>query len=445
MTIINTRKIAMDIVTAVLEGGAFSNKELNSAFQKYDIKDVDKALITEIVYGTIKYKYSIDKILSAYINYKFDKLDKQLLNLLRISLYQIKYLDRVPAFAVVNEAVNIAKKYISPSTAALTNGVLRTYLREPHRYNKDNEGKKEQLAYEFSFEPWFVELMIKQYGEASTKEILSFLNSTPSVSCRVNSIKSSTEEIMKKLSDIGYEVEEGIACPEAFYIIKGGSIEHNPMFIEGLFTVQDESAMLVAPSMDLEQNMSVLDLCCAPGGKTTHMAELMHNEGIIRAFDISKEKLEKVRDNCKRLGIENVELKPLNAEKHINSLVDSADRVLIDVPCSGFGIIKKKPEIKWNKTVNIASELISIQRNIMHNASTYVKEGGKLIYSTCTLNKQENEENVRWFLKTHSNYEIEPLQLGTAKNFCYSEEGCLTVLPNSYMDGFFIAKFVKVW
>ncbi|MDF2502741.1 16S rRNA (cytosine(967)-C(5))-methyltransferase RsmB, partial [Clostridium sp.] len=218
---------------------------------------------------------------------------------------------------------------------------------------------------------------------------------------------------------------------------------HNKLFSEGFITVQDESAMLVAPSMDIKENMTILDLCSAPGGKTTHICEILNNTGVVRAFDLHANKLKLIEKNAKRLGIENLVCSEMDSRKYDDKYEKTADRVLIDVPCSGLGIIKKKPEIKWNKSLKDLKNLVKTQRSIMINSAKYVKDNGYLVYSTCTLNSEENEENIRWFLSSNREYEIEPLYFEKRDNIICSKEGWVTIMPNKYMDGFFICKLRK--
>lgn len=438
----SARKTAVKILKEVFYEKSYSNKVLGKELNECDMNDKDKALITEIVYGTLKYKDTIDTILSYYIKNGLEKLDIDILNILRISIYQIKYLDKIPEFAVVNEAVELAKRK-AVKTAKLVNAVLRSYLRSSNveYYNKGNDVEK--LCFEYSFPKWLVNLFISQYGKEEAEKILKGLNQVPAVTVRVNNLKTNYEEAWEELLKNGYDIEEGKACPEAIIINKGRNIENNPVFKEGLITVQDESAMMVAPSMELKGNMIVLDLCSAPGGKACHMADLMNNEGKIFALDINENKLPLIKENAKRLGITNIEIGNLDASKYIDIYEEKGDRVLIDVPCSGLGIIRKKPEIKWNKDKASIESLIKIQRAIMLNAAKYVKKNGKLIYATCTLNKEENEENIKWFMKKRSEFQIEPIYYGKLDNIIYHKEGYMTILPNKYMDGFFIAKMIR--
>ncbi|WP_346928431.1 16S rRNA (cytosine(967)-C(5))-methyltransferase RsmB [Clostridium sp.] len=437
---ISAREVAINTIMQVFENKAYSNIVLNNNLSQCNLADKDKALATELVYGTIKYRYAIDKILKTFLEKKFDKTDRYILNLLRVCIYQLRYLDKIPEFAAVNEGVNLAKTNVSVGASKLVNGVLRSYLRNKDRDYYKKENINEKLAFLYSCPQWMVKLFIEQYGEEIGEKVLDGLNKRPAVTVRVNSTKGDFDHVFHELEKNDYNVEAGSICPEAIRIVRGKSVEDNPLFKKGAITVQDESAMLVAPSMDLKENMTVLDLCSAPGGKTTHIAEIMDNTGIVKAFDIYDHKLELIRSNSERLGLTNIQLDILDATKECKELIDVGDRVLIDVPCSGLGIIRKKPEIKYTKKEKELKSLIAVQREIMKNAAKYVKPNGIILYSTCTINKAENEGNINWFLSNFKDFNIEPLNFGQVGNLVYEENGCVTVLPNEYMDGFFIAK-----
>ncbi len=439
----NSRLVAIVVIEKVINENAYSNIVLGLELNKSDLNDKDKALVTEIVYGTLKYKYTIDKILSSFIKKGFEKVDSFVLNILRISIYQIRFLDKIPNFAVVSEAVNLTKKMSNVGAAQFVNGVLRNYLRGDTEVYYNEKNNIERLCFEYSFTKALVKLFIRQYGIESAEKILSGLNQKPDVTVRVNTLKLTYDEIWEKLIENGYNIEKGYACSEAIRIIKGKNIENNLLFNEGSITVQDESAMFTALSMDLLPNLEVLDLCSAPGGKTTHIAEIMRNTGHIFAFDLHENKLSLIKQNLNRIGIVNTTCDVMDATIYDPSLLQSADRVLIDVPCSGLGIIRKKPEIKWSKHIKDIENIIHTQRKIMENASKYVKKGGVLVYSTCTLNKEENESNIEWFLESHSEFKIEPVFYGEFDNINYSDKGYVTIFPNEYMDGFFIAKIIK--
>ena len=438
----NSRKIMVKILDKVLIEGAYSNIELSKQLNKYDLNDKDKALITEVVYGTIKQKKVIDSIISDFVN-DIKDVNDSVINILRSAIYQLKYLTRVPEFAVLNESVNVAKEVDEPQ-ANFINAVLRNYTRNKNKNFDKSLGTKGKLAYKYSFDDWMVGLFLKQYGIEKVEAILKGLNEVPEVTVRVNDLKGDYDEVFEALQEAGYEVEEGYVCPEAIKIKRGRNIEDNPLFKEGKITVQDESAMLVAPMLELDEDMTVLDLCSAPGGKATHASEIMNNTGEVVASDIYEHKLELIKENCERLGITNIKTEIIDATKLDDRFVDYADGIILDVPCSGLGIIRKKPEIKWNKKREDLNNLVPTQRDIMENSWKYLKEGGIMIYSTCTLNKEENENNVDWFLSKHSDARVEPVFVGNLSNMMYNENKTLTVLPNAQMDGFFIAKIVKL-
>jgi len=436
----NCRKLAVKILNRVLNEGAYSNIILSKELNEVELNDKDKALLTEIVYGVLRRKRTLDVIIANFVK-DIKLMDKNILNILRVAIYQMNFLDKIPTYAACNEAVEEAKE-ISENDSKLVNGILRSFTKNPDDINVPGN-KIDEYAYKFSFEPWMIRLLIKQYGENVAKKIMSGLNTIPKVSIRVNELNSDYDEVYEKLEEMEYEISEGVICPEAINIKGGKSIENNPLFKEGKITVQDESAMLVAPLLDLKEGMTVVDLCSAPGGKTTHIAEILGNTGKVLAFDLHESKLGLIKENCERLGITNVTTFAQDATKLNAELVASTDRVLLDVPCSGFGIIRKKPEIKWNKKRNDLREIIPVQREIMNNAWQYLKQGGVMIYSTCTLNKEENEENIEWFVNNHEDCEVKRIFVGKQDNLVYSREGLLTVMPNENMDGFFIAKLEK--
>lgn len=437
----NSRKIIVEILNSVFYKASYSNIEINKRLNNSSLDIRDRSLVTEIVYGTIRYRKKIDFIISNYVK-DIRLVDKTILNILRSTIYQILFLSKVPDYAAVNEAVNLAKT-VSKSSSGFVNGVLRNILRNKDKnYTASLNGKK-LLAVKYSFPNWMVELFIKQYGIEKAESIMKNLNETPNITVRVNSLKSDYDDVLEKLEENGYNVEEGTICPEAIKINKGSSIEHNDLFKDGYITVQDESAMLTAQLLDLEENMNVIDLCSAPGGKATHIGELMNNTGKITACDIYEHKIKLINDNCTRLGVTDVEAVVNDAAVINNDFINEADRVLVDVPCSGLGIIRKKPEIKWNKTKKSLDELCTIQRDIMKNAWRYLKEDGIMVYSTCTINKDENEKNIDWFIDSHKDAVIEKIFIGQLDNVIYNDNNTVTILPNKDMDGFFLAKLRK--
>lgn len=436
----SSRKIIIEVLDGVLKEKAYSNILLNKKLSQSNLEDNDKSLITEIVYGTLKYKNSLDFIIKKLVE-DINKANSTSINILRSAIYQMVYLDKIPEYAAVNEAVELAKE-IDEWQGKFVNGVLRNFIREKDEIVNELQNTNDWTV-KYSYPKWLVNMIIEQYGEEDAEEILKGLNERPGVTVRVNSMKSDYDTVFDMLEENGYSVEEGLIAPEAIRIEGGKNIESNPAFFEGLITVQDESAMLISPLLDLEDRDIVLDLCAAPGGKTTHIAEILNNTGRVYAADIHEHKLDLIRNNAKRLGLRNVRPFLLDATRVDENLINYSSKILIDVPCSGIGIIRKKPEIKWEKNKNDIKEIIKVQRNIMDNAWKYLKNGGTLIYSTCTLNKEENEENIKYFLQKHKNAQIERIFVGKERNLRYNENGTLTILPNKYMDGFFVAKLKK--
>ena len=438
----NARLTAIEIIEDVFYRGAYSNLALKKKLNSSTLSVRDRALVTEIVYGTLRYKYTIDRILDKFLKNDIEKQNSFIKNVLRTSLYQIIYLDKIPEFAVVNEAVELSKKRYS-RLSKLVNGVLRNFLRKRKSIELEEREDVEKLCFKYSFAPWMVNLFKSQYGIETAEAILKGLDCIPKVTVRVNRLKTNFTSCWNELVQNGYNLRKPELCSDAIVIDRGSDIEKNILFSKGMISVQDESAMLPVMAMDLEKNMTVIDVCSAPGGKTCYMAEVMENTGKVFAFDIYENKIKIIAKNAERLGIKNIEAGIFDACNCNLNMKERADRVLADVPCSGIGIIRKKPEIKWNKSMKQLENLIGVQRKIMQNSAEYVKPSGVFVYSTCTLNKNENEKNVEWFLKNNSEFTLEKLDFGRKDNIIYHRNGCVTVLPDENMDGFFVAKMIK--
>ncbi|MCH3964039.1 MAG: 16S rRNA (cytosine(967)-C(5))-methyltransferase RsmB [Clostridium sp.] len=438
----SARLIAVETLEDVLYKGAYSNIALNNKLNRSNLGLKDRGLVTEIVYGTLKYKFTIDSILGHFLRNGLNSMDNFILNILRMSIYQIKYLDKIPEFAVVNEAVELSKKR-SNKFSKLVNGVLRNYLRNKDGKYCNTQNYIDRLCFDYSFEPWMTKLFVEQYGKDMVEGILGGLNAVPKITVGINNLKTNFDKVWNELIENGYNLEKGIICKDAIIINRGSNLEKNTLFKEGMISVQDESAMLAAASTDAGKGMIVLDMCSAPGGKTSYMAGMMKNTGTIYAFDIYSSKIKLIKGNLNRLGIKNVRTSLQNAEIYNPEMEKIADRIIADVPCSGLGIIRKKPEIKWNKDILQLNNITDIQKKILSNSAKYLKTGGKLVYSTCTLNKLENEENVNWFIRNNPEFTVEELDFGSIDNVIYHDEGYVTILPDKNMDGFFIAKIKK--
>ena len=375
---LSSRETALKILYEVEKNGAYCDRELKKQLASADLSSADNSLVTELVYGVIKNKTRLDYIIAKRSSQPLKKLSVWILNILRLGIYQMEFLDKIPQSAAVNESVKLAKRYGHNASAGFVNGVLRGHTRHPAV--KYPSGREYYEVY-YSHPKWIVDMLFEQYGEQTATEIIIANNQTPTTTVRVN-----------RLKDAGAEPVRNIC---------GGNISQMHDFQSGMFTVQDISAYKASLALDPKKGQLIIDLCAAPGGKTTHIAEITGDRAEIVAFDIHPHKIELIQKNAARLGIMSIQTVLHDATELNEKYIGRADRVLADVPCSGLGIIRKKPDIKWTKKAEDIAELIKIQMKILQTGSEYVKAGGILVYSTCTLNKNENEGVVEAFIKNN--------------------------------------------
>lgn len=410
---------AYRILNQYFEDESFLNIALNEELKKSELKREDKDLCTTIVYGTIQNLLAIQYQLQPYIKGK--RVKKKIKTLLYLSLYQLIYLDKIPEYAVINEAVNIAKKQ-GYQTSKFVNAVLRNFVRNERRSLEDLD-ELERISIETSHPLWMVKMFNKQYGLEKTKKICLEDNTPPTRSGRVNTLKANKEELLKEGC-----FKEGTLSKDALLYNKG-NLALTSYFKEGKVTIQDESSQLVARLLDPQKTDYVLDMCSAPGSKTTHLSALMENQGKIEAYDLYEHKVKLVEYNLRRLGVKNVhiqagdstKLKEVYPEKTFN-------RILLDAPCSGFGVLKRKPEIKYHDS-SIMDGLVSLQALLLENAYYLLKNDGTMVYSTCTINKKENELMIQKFIEKHPDMEV--IKQRTILNYEY------------HTDGFFMCKMKK--
>lgn len=440
------RDAAVRVVYKVLREGAYSNIALRQELDESALGRLDKALVTEVVNGTLRNLTRIDWVKSQFVKNK--KMEPWIEDIIRCGIYQILFLDRVPDSAVCNESAELARKHGHEGTVKFVNGVLRNVSRSKDNlvYPDKHKGITKYLSVFYSHPEWMVKKWVKDYGGEFTEELLKANNETPPFTIRCNRLKTSKDELVKILEEEGIECQEGSYNPEAIYIRGTSSIEDKESFRKGYYQVQDESSMLVAHITDPEPGAMILDMCSAPGGKTTHIGELMKNRGFIVARDVHQHKLKLVEDNCRRLGVDIVSTELYNATQLDENSLEKFDRVLLDAPCSGLGVLRRKPDLRWKKEPDNFKELAMLQREMLQIASKYVKPGGALIYSTCTINKTENIMVVRDFLSQNTQFQLESL-VGRIpeKLVCKSaQEGYLELFPNTHgTDGFFIARIRK--
>ena len=462
------RETALKALMEIETKEAYSNLVLKKLLKNSALDVRDRAFITELVYGTVTRQLTLDWIISMYSKTKLAKLSKWVLLILRMGIYQIVFLDKVPHSAACNTSVDLAKKYAKASSG-FVNAILRNISRNGIDLNKiDTDSKAGNMSVRYSFPKHLIEQWLSQngdnaeygdnakysdygengeYGEEFTEKLLASLLERPEFSVRVNTLKTTQEKAIESFGSEGIEAKPGRFLEEALIINNSSDISMAQPFIKGEITVQDESSMLVARILDPKAGERVLDVCAAPGGKTTHIAQLMKNEGQITAWDIYEHKVRLISENSARLGITIINALENDATQLVNSAINQYDRVLADVPCSGTGIIRRKPDIKWQQDVDNVGNLIEIQKKILYNASRYVKLGGVLVYSTCSLDDRENAQVVRAFLKTEREFEPEPLLAylpELLKNKNGVNNGMLRLYPHiDGTDGFFIARLKK--
>lgn len=430
----NARQAAYEILLRMEKDGAYSNLILDETLEKSDLDSRDKSFVSALVYGTTERKLTVDYELSLYLSSPLKKLKKQVLTILRMGAYQIFFMSKVPNSAAVNESVKLSKKNQSAYASSLINAVLRKCSQNGLVYPKKDTD--EFLSVYYSCPLWLIHKWNKQYGKSECLHLLEESLKKAETVIRVNTLKTDEKTLAQLLLQEGVESEKTVIENSLKIFLSGKEITKLNSFKQGLFHVQDIASTLCAQALCAKSNETVFDLCAAPGGKSFSVAQLMNNSGKIFAFDLYPQRTKLISQGAKRLGIDIITAAVGDASEH-NAELGLADRVLCDVPCSGLGIIRRKPEIRY-KDESEVDALPPLQLKILENAARYVKPGGRLVYSTCTLNKNENENVCLKFLENSSDFEsVEPLsQIGKNK--------FLTLMPHiNQSDGFFIAAFKR--
>lgn len=442
----DSREIVLNILTDVNLNKAYSNYSINKHLKK--MKNIkDENLIREMVYGVLENLVYIDYIISKLSKIKIKKIQPIILEILRMGVYQIGFMDKIPDRAAVNEAVNLSKKYGHKGTSGFVNGVLRSFSRNREEIMEiEHSYDSNYLSIRYSYPKWMVDRWIKEYGFEFAEKICEGNNSKPKLNIRVNTTKITREKLIENLSDYGYIVEKTKYAKDGIIIENPYRITDREEFKQGQFTIQDESSMLVGQITNPRENSLVLDLCSAPGGKSTHIGQLMKNKGRILSRDIYEHKLDLVKENADRLGINIVETQLFDAYELDKELEDRVDYCIVDAPCSGLGIIRRRPEIKWNRKEEDIKELAKIQKRILNNAKNYLKPGGYIIYSTCTIGEEENLAIVKSFLDENKDFKLVGFEdlLCSDNNLDTAREGHIQMFPHIHnTDGFFIARIQK--
>ncbi|HSQ89660.1 16S rRNA (cytosine(967)-C(5))-methyltransferase RsmB [Romboutsia sp.] len=437
------REIAFKVLCDIEDNNNYSNIAINKHFKNLEITNQDRGLATELIYGVVENKYYLDYIIDKLSKIKTQKLSTYVKILLRMGIYQIAFLDSISEYAAVNETVNLVKKYDKRSSG-FVNAILRNVIRNKEDVLDINiDSKIMYLSTKYSYSPWMIKDWIKNFGEEFTEDLLEANNEKPSIYLRTNTLKITRDELINKLEQGGIKSFKVPTVEEAIRVENLKNIENNDLFKEGLFTIQDISSMIVGKVISPKEKSLVLDVCSAPGGKSTHLATLMNNTGKVVARDVFEHKLKLINSTVSRLGLTNVEVESFDASEIDNNSIDKFDYVLADVPCSGLGIIRRKPEIKYKAKAEL-KDLPSIQSKILYNASKYVKVGGILVYSTCTIQDVENISVINDFLKENDNFELVPIDEINV-DLDNQDKGYLKIYPNIHgMDGFFISKLRRV-
>lgn len=433
----NPRRVALSIINDVLNNNAYANITLNEKIKSENLTELDKNLVTNLVYGTISKKLTLDWYTKPYVK----KTKKWVKNLLAMTVYQIIYMDRIPTSAAVDEAVKIAKKQGDQRLSGFVNGVLRNFTRADFRSFDEISDSTEKLSIQYSMPIDLTKKFVKSFGFEKTVKIFRSIEEPSRASLRVNTTLTDVTTEFNKLAR-EFDVELSEISPTGI-VAESGHFADLLDFNDGLITIQDESSQLVATVLDAQPTDRILDACAAPGGKTVHIAEYLSEAGYIEALDLYDHKLRLIRQNGERLHqIEKIRLTKLDARQSFEKFgPDSFDRILVDAPCSGLGLIRRKPDIRYRKETTDFADLQKVQLDILENTCKTLVNSGIMVYSTCTIFDEENYQVIETFLAKHPEFEQVPL---THEKSDLVKNGCLFITPDAYhTDGFFIAKLRK--
>ncbi|WP_414619260.1 16S rRNA (cytosine(967)-C(5))-methyltransferase [Calothrix sp. CCY 0018] len=446
--------------------GAYADVALDRAIRKVDLPDNERRLVTELLYGSVRRQRTLDFIIDSLAKKKSHQQPLLLRSILHLGLYQLQFQERIPPSAAVNTTVQLAKDNGFSGLSGFVNGLLRKYIRLGEGEREGGEGEEgvegeeskknkiipialpenavERLGILYSFPDWIVNVWIEQFGFSETEKLCEWMNRTPSIDLRVNQLCSSVEKVEAALQNRGVLSQRVANLPQALRLLSSsGAIKNLPGFNQGWWTVQDSSAQLVSYLLDPQANEVVIDACAAPGGKTTHIAEMMGDTGKIWACDRTESRLRKLQQNTQRLNLKSIEI-CVGDSREINQFKDSADKVLLDVPCSGLGTLHRHADARFRQTPQNIKELSILQGELLLHTSSFVKDSGSLVYSTCTLHPAENEGVIKAFLESHPNWEIEPPDINSPIHKYSTSEGWIKVLPHKHnMDGFFMVRLRK--
>ena len=428
------RQTAFEILNRIQKDNSYSNLVLDSFLDKSELPQIEKSFASALVYGVIERLITLDYELSLYLKQPLKKLKPQVLTVLRMGAYQLLFMDKVPASAAINESVKLTKKNGVSFASGLVNAVLR-------KISSDGITETDNIFVKYSVPKWLCDLWIKDYGSENAVKLLEATFGSVETTVKVNTLKTDVKQLKKFLADEGFEADDSQLVDNALVVSGSGALHKTKAYQDGLFHVQDLASQLCCRALDVKENDIVFDICAAPGGKSFTLAQNMNNSGKIYSMDLYPQRINLIKNGAERLGISNIEATVNDGEK-FNEKLPRADKILCDVPCAGLGVIRKKPEIRYKSLAEV-DNLPELQYSILCISAEYLKNGGTLIYSTCSLNKAENEFVIDKFLSEHSNFEtftVLPELKRHAEKTDY-----ISLMPHLHgCDGFFIAGLRKI-
>ncbi len=443
------RAICLDILNRIGGGGLHLDRLLTDSFKRYRyLTSLDRSFLTELTYGVIRWEGKLDWVIRQFSKIPFEKIELETLNILRLGLYQIFFLSRTPSSAAVNESVELAKRTRGKGGAGFVNAVLRSAIRQKDeiRYPSLAEDLALSISITQSHPLWLVQRWVKELGVEGTIQVCTFNNQISPLTLRTNTLKINRETLIKKMVEKELNPSPTLYSEEGIVLTDPPPTSELPFMKEGLYIIQDEASQLVTAVMDLKPGERILDACAAPGGKTTHFSQKMENRGEIYALDISKERLSLIDEISQRLGIRIIKTIKGNATQPLPIPKElKFDRVLTDVPCSGFGTLRKNPDLKWRRGEQDIRRLSELQLSILRNLAGYLREGGVLVYSTCTVFHEENEDVVERFLEGNPEFQLDRMDKVLPEKFhsFIQNRYFKTFPPRDEMDGFFVARMIK--
>ncbi|WP_285583839.1 16S rRNA (cytosine(967)-C(5))-methyltransferase RsmB [Staphylococcus pseudintermedius] len=430
---VTVRELSLMTIEAVLKDGAYSNLKMNEMLQTYPLNPADRGLYTELVYGTIKRKLTLDYYLKPFVK---TKIKGWVRRLLWMSLYQFLYLDKVLTHALINEAVNIAKKRGGAQTGNTVNAILRQMTSQPLPDITAIKKQPERLSIQYSIPTWIIKHWLTHFGADTTEAIAANLLLPGTQTVRVNRTQITVDEAIEQLRAEGFDVQSDIHIDVCLHV-SGHGVMTSELFQKGLISIQDKSSMFVAEYMELQPGDAVLDSCSAPGGKACHMAEILNGQGTVLATDVHAHKIQLIDHNIRKLHLTGIRAMQHDATQPYDQ---QFDKVLLDAPCSGLGVLRHKPEIKYVITPQDVKGLVDLQLRIIDNVSKHLKAGGTMVYSTCTIEQLENDNVIYTFLKSHPDFEFDPIEDPRT----HEPVKTLQLLPQDmHADGFFITRVRK--